>query len=337
MICKRKFCFFAAGLAALLAVGCSKENVSADCIDESPFMLEISVPESATKATQIPEESKVNSLQIYVFRENGALEAYGNASSNSLKLECLPGKKTVVALANAPEIKNVLIKDSIDVKISDLQDNSLGSFVMYGSLSTSVTSYTRRISVPVTRLVARISIKKITNKLSMSQYENTAIHIKRMYIMNAAGDFPYGDTRYETGGKTGSTYAPKKWYNLTKPQEEGDLPSFLNSGELSDAVASSKLSYEKSHYFYCYPNPTGTASSDAHVTRLVIEALINDNIYYYPLDIKGIENNHTYNINELVITRLGSESPEIPVSYSQVTFTVYVNGWQDGSDESVTI
>ena len=125
---------------------------------------------------------------------------------------------------------------------------------------------------------------------------------------------------------------------IGKCDKDGDLPSLLNSKDLTAAVASSSAPYSVAHYFYCYPNPaTAGKAGSARCTRLVVEASINGKLCYYPISISDIKNNHTYNISELVITRIGSENPDTPVSYSQATFTVTVNSWEEGSDTSVTI
>ncbi|MBO8483252.1 MAG: FimB/Mfa2 family fimbrial subunit [Bacteroidetes bacterium] len=334
---KTKF-IFAAIAMILAASGCSKENVSVDTIEETRFPLEISVPGPAVKAQSVADEAKVNSLQIYVFRSSGVLEAYGKSLSNKVVTQCTSGTKTIVALANAPDINNALTKAALDARISNLKDNAPGAFVMYGSASKDVSAASGTVSIPVTRMVARVSIQKITNKLELPQYNGTSIQIKRIYLVNAAGDMKYGDTRYGADASQGNAYTPTVWYNAGKCDKDGDLPSLLNSKDLTAAVASSSAPYSVAHYFYCYPNPaTAGKAGSARCTRLVVEASINGKLCYYPISISDIKNNHTYNISELVITRIGSENPDTPVSYSQATFTVTVNSWEEGSDTSVTI
>ena len=113
---KTKF-IFAAIAMILAASGCSKENVSVDTIEETRFPLEISVPGPAVKAQSVADEAKVNSLQIYVFRSSGVLEAYGKSVSNKVVTQCTSGTKTIVALANAPDINNALTKAALDARI----------------------------------------------------------------------------------------------------------------------------------------------------------------------------------------------------------------------------
>lgn len=329
-------------VAMLAAAGCSKDGHSVADTGTQVFPLEISAPVAGKVRTMTTaNETAVSSLQVFVFRENGVLEAYGKSDGSKVIAECTSGMKTIVALANAPDITDISDKSSLDMKVSRLEDNR-DAFVMYGSYSAEITSASGTVTVPVTRLVARISIQKITNRLSLPQYSNSSVQIKKIYLINVAGDMIYGDTgEYGHDKSVKSGYVPSVWLNKGKCDGDGDMPALLSSGELKSASAAHGSSYTASHYFYCYPNP---ASSDASVpdgksgyTRLVVEVSVEGRVFYYPVSIPGIENNHTYNISELVITKLGSEDPNVPVSYDSASFSITVNPWESGSDSSVTI
>ena len=331
--------FIAAFLLLAAASGCSKENIAPDSSWQEVFPIEISIPQPAVKASPAPDETKVNSLQIYVFRSNGGLEAYGKAMSSKVVTQCTSGPKVIVALANAPDIRDARTKAELDARISDLKANSPGSFVMYGTVSREVSASSGTITIPVTRMVARVSIQKITNRLDLPQYAGSSIQIRRIYLVNAAGNMKYGDTSYDVKSVKADAFTPTVWYNTGACKGDGDLPALLNSRELSSATASPSAPYTVAHYFYCYPNPTATDSQTgtARYTRLVVEVSIDGRLCYYPISIPGIKNNHTYNISELVITHIGSDSPDTPITYNEASFTVTVNPWQDGSDSSVTI
>lgn len=329
-------------VAMLAAAGCSKDGHSVADTGTQVFPLEISAPVAGKVRTMTTaNETAVSSLQVFVFRENGVLEAYGKSDGSKVTAECTSGMKTIVALANAADITDISDKASLDMKVSRLEDNR-DAFVMYGSYSAEITSASGTVTVPVTRLVARISIQKITNRLSLPQYSNSSVLIKKIYLINVAGDMIYGDTgEYGHDKSVKSDYVPSVWLNKGKCDGDGDMPALLSSGELKSASAAHGSSYTASHYFYCYPNP---ASSDASVpdgksgyTRLVVEVSVEGRVFYYPVSIPGIENNHTYNISELVITKLGSEDPNVPVSYDSASFSITVNPWESGSDSSVTI
>ena len=318
------------GAAMSVFAGCTKENVDSQYVSGETVPVSISVSGPiVTRATDTDGEDSVSSLQVFIFRPDGVLEAYSKTIGNTAKADCTVGSKDIIAVVNAPEIPGVKTKSALESKVSYLKDNAPKSFVMYGSKSETVSSASGTVTIPVTRLVSRISIKKITNRLELSQYESSKFLVKKIYIVNAAGDRLY----------TGS-YAPTLWHNRGKCESQGDLPSLLSSGELGDVTIQHGKSYETPHYFYCYPNPTeedSSSSASPAYTRLVVEVSIDGKIYYYPVSIKGVQSNYTYNISELIITRLGSESPDIPVSYHEASFTVDVAEWKEGSDQSVTI
>ena len=154
--------------SVLAAAGCAKENYVQDCADGTVFPLEISVPGLETKVLNTANEDKVNSLQVFVFRGDGLLEAYDKADKSSVTVQCTSGAKTIVAIANAPAIEDVNTRSEMESKVSALSDNAVGAFVMCGMRSESVSAASGTLSVPVTRLVARVSIQKVTNQLALN-------------------------------------------------------------------------------------------------------------------------------------------------------------------------
>ena len=102
----------------------------------------------------------------------------------------------------------------------------------------------------------------------------------------------------------------------------------------------SSASYDKKNTFYCYPNPESNDNfsstwSPRH-TRLVVEALLGDTRYYYPVTLPEIESNKIYDVN-LKITRPGSSLPDIEVDKFAVGFTVQVKDWEIGASVSEEI
>lgn len=327
-------------MAIFLASNCTKETVPAVSAEPEIFSLKVSVPSSASvKAVEIPDEDNVASLQVFIFRPDGLLESYGRSSGNTVTAECTSGDKEIVALANAPDVTDVTDKASLDSRVSYLKENRPGAFVMYGSKTQYVSASSGQVSVDVTRLVARVSIGKITNNLALAQHAGTPISIRRIYLVNAAGDMMYGDAA--KGAGESFTRIPSVWLNRGECTDAGDLPDLLCSGNIDTVSIAHGASYETAHYFYCYPNPatsdTAVPDGSAGYTKLVVEVSVKGSVCYYPIPVTGIRNNHTYSINELIIERIGSEDPNVTVDYGQASFTVSVNEWKVGDDVSVTI
>lgn len=320
--------FISACIASCLFTGCTEK--SCDYVEPSGevALLNVSVPVSSmTKTTGTDGESALNTLQVFVFRSDGTLEISVGGTSGNVKLECSTGQKDIIALVNAPSMDDVTDKKTFESKVSSLTDNQAGSFVMYGSRSENVSMESGTVEIQVARLVARISVHKITNALSSEQYRDAELELRGVYLLNVAGDAKY------SGGHT-----PSVWYNRQKVEPHPEL--LTEDMDINSKIEPGR-SYNTSHYFYCYPNPVDSDSVDSNwsprYTRIVIEVSLDGKTYYYPISIPGIQKNHTYRIEELVITRPGSLDPDIPVTLEEAIFNISVSPWETGVSESVTI
>ena len=294
---------------------------------ETRIPVEVTVPEGLTRITNTDNEDQVNSLQVFVFRTDGNLDAYSSGTGTSLTVDCTSGSREFIAVANAPALVSVTTKQQFLAAASALSDNAAGSFVMSGSSTKTVSSADNKVDIEISRLAARISVRKITNSISAPAYADEIIRIRKIYISNVAGDLAYSGTG-----------SPTVWLNQLGTS--GDLTALLSSGSLNVSLPN-KVSYDDAHYFYCYPNPIETDHTagawSPRYTRLVVETQIAGKIYYYPVSIPGILSNHTYDIEELIITRLGSVSPDIPVETGAITVSITVKQWEPGSSTDVTI
>ena len=287
----------------------------------------VSIPSMGTKVTNVSNEDRINSLQVFVFRPDGTLDAYASGNLSELVLDCTAGNREFVAVVNAPDISRISLKSQLQAAVSRLDDNSPGSFVMSGSSSIDVSEAEKEVEISVARLVARISVKKVTNALSAPAYAGTDIRVTGIYLSNVAGDRPYL-----------STGTPSLWLNCLGTK--ADVPSLLYSGRLSYSISNGK-SYAAAHYFYCYPNAVAEDTVDSswspRFTRIVIETQIAGKTYYYHASIANIESNHLYEIENVQITRLGSPSPEQPVEAGSVSVTVSVADWEEGTVTPVAV
>jgi len=316
--------------AAAILCSCSKEQSSAPAPSDGMARMTVNLPQSRTKAvTESSAETAVNSLQVYVFNENGSqLESYGTSTSSSLTLSVSLGRKLVAALVNYDETKDVTNIEALKAKMSDLSDNVDGGFVMFGTETADVQGNST-VTVPVTRLVARVVISKITNAIDIPQYKDDPIVLKKIALVNAAG---------ETNVAATAAPASDKYYN--KMQTMTELPSLLSS-TMTQSIAN-QSSYDGETRLYCYPNPCEEDSQletwSPRFTRLVITVEIAGQDWYYPITLSsGVRANYSYEVSELRITRLGSTSPDEPLEIGSATFTVTVNPWVVTDMSTVTI
>ena len=307
---KKSIFAFAAALAALVA--CNKNDVAPmqPQNQESlvPCELTVGICGAMTKATAVSadNEAKVNNLQVFVFRGDD-LDAYASVdNSQELTLSCTAGDRVVYALVNAPDYSAVPGKAALLAKVSELSANSLTNFEMVGSKSVTLPQ-SEKVSIDVNRIASRVVLKKITRNFTSEALQALNFKVDAIYLINVAGN-----TSYDLSA------APAKWYNVAENKNE--LASLLYDAPAS--LITNGQSYSTAHTFYAYPNDLAT-----NTTRLVIETTLGETKYYYPINLPEMAANKSYEIEEVKITRPGSDNPDEPVSFADATFSINVIDW----------
>ncbi|MBO6045868.1 MAG: hypothetical protein J6P69_08495 [Bacteroidales bacterium] len=324
-------------MAAIMAVclaGCNSVSVT-DITSETLVHTTVTVVGApVTRATGVTsaEEENIANLQILVFDESGALEHYLDAGSSATgDIVTKEGRKTVTAIINAPSLQDVATKNALMTKTSLLADNSRGSMVMTGEVE-AVLQDGGKLNIPVTRIISKVMIKKITSAFpSTSTYASKPFRINSIYLINVAGDNTYA-----------ASSEPTIWYNkLANGQNDPGCRTFpLLADPVNENIAY-KASYTKEHSFYCYPNLISDESFEStwspRHTMLVVDAMLGGVQTYYPIELPVIGRNKCIIIEELVITKKGSDYPYIPVRDGSCDATVIVTPWDTILDYTETI
>ena len=307
---KKSIFAFAAALAALVA--CNKNDVAPmqpqNQESRVPCELTVGICGAMTKATAVSadNEAKVNNLQVFVFRGD-YLDAYASVdNAQELTLSCTAGDRVVYALVNAPDYSAVPGKAALLAKVSELSANSLSNFEMVGSKSVTLPQ-SEKVSIDVNRIASRVVLKKITRSFTSEALQALNFKVDAIYLINVAGN-----TSYDLSA------APAKWYNVAENKNE--LASLLYDAPAS--LITNGQSYSTAHTFYAYPNDLAT-----NTTRLVIETTLGETKYYYPINLPEMAANKSYEIEEVKITRPGSDNPDEPVSFADATFSINVIDW----------
>ena len=308
---KKSIFAFAAALAALVA--CNKNEATPMQPQNQPETLEpceltVGICGSMTKATAVTSENEamVNKLQVFVFRGDD-LDAYASVdNAKELTLSCTAGEREVYALVNAPDYSAVPGKAALLAKVSELSANSLTNFEMVGSKSVTLPQAST-VSIDVNRIASRVVLKKITRNFTSAALQALDFTVDAIYLVNVAGN-----TSYDL------TAAPAAWYNVA--ENKGELASLLSDAPAAPIV--NGQSYDTDHTFYGYPNDLAV-----NTTRIVIETTLGETKYYYPINLPEMASNKSYEIEEVKITRPGSDNPDEPVSFADASFSVNVIDW----------
>lgn len=317
---------WAAVSAACILTACSEKIESSHQMEGIVTDIRFCVPIPETKITGALSESAVNSLQIFVFRPDGNIEAYGTSSnSTGVSLTCTTGEKDVVALVNASPLENVVSLADLKSRTTNLSDNTASNLVMEG-IERKTLKVAETVVIPVTRCAARVALTKVSADFELDVYKNMDFKITKVMLTNVAGSKPV------LGNGT-----PALWYNK-RGEEPSSLP--IISDVLNNVTVTGTSPYSSPHYFYCYPNPTTKDSSaanwSARKTRLVVVASLGGTVYYYPVTLPVLEANKLYSV-ALTVTRPGSTDIDVPVEKMTAAVSVTVNRWGNGADVNETI
>lgn len=334
----KKALLFSAVITALALVSCNKESKTV-VPDGKPVEVTVSIKGApGTRATEVSyaNEAKVNSLQVFVFNGDDR-EAYRNAeNAMSTLIPATSGERTVWAIVNAPDLKDIEKLSDLRAAATKLADNATDSFVMTGSVTQELVDG-GNVAITVKRIVARVSVAKIST--AFEDYRaNWSVNIKGIYMINVAGE-----NKYDVGGEAAS------WVNKLK-HEDAEYDALLYDA-LADVTIKNGTPYEKEHVYYPYPNihPMENEAQEFADTWnprgsiLVIEAELYDGdgklvtineagqtVGYYPIVLPAIERNKTYSIEEVCIKRLPGDVPYKPIETGEAKVVVSVSDWEVG-------
>ena len=341
--------------AIILLASCQQNTPSVwqadqESASEGTLLVNLVLPENpATKVLgSATDESAVNSLQIFVFkdisdtdvslnvRETDKWEADGKTT---LTINSYVGKKKVWALVNTPR-QSFANESELISHYSMLEDNTASALVMTGSAAATVGEYNTAssvgdvtpVSITVSHLGARISLHNVKVDFTNTSLEGCFLDIKEVYVLNAVNSVSLGGT-----SRTATELrAAANWYNLEAWNEsvpEAARTLLGDRGNLGISLGPTSGTKDLNRYFYVYPN-VSTADDDnteadasPRLTRLILHGYIRgeagrglgDNAAhaeesYYCFDIPKsstgatLERNHIYDIKDITISMPGGKS-----------------------------
>ena len=332
---------------------------------------------AAGDLTGSESENKLTTVDIFVF-ENDMPEKIAAYKQYNINQAAAEGGMTmklktnvsynVYAIANA-NLENVAdITTSRDLMSTvfplsrdheNLADNA--GLQMMGSAGDpkTFTADDKSLTITVKRIAARVRLVKVTNNLPAAAGDVT---IKNVFLSNVAGEWSDAEeikceTWYNKYGRTlDMTLALAGTYKF--PFVSADNAECANATFKSLTIGDDEVKIEAAGSYttpvslYCYANNSETvpagfdnnyttweAFTGQH-TMLVVETLIGEETYYYPIDLNkritdgsdgtpGIERNKSYDVS-LTINNYGTSEPNQEISTLTAGYTVEVGNWDDG-------
>lgn len=316
------FCLAAALVAGLFCSCERKDFVTGEATTVSVNVVAIpSVAESKAVAVAdgTPLENGVSNIQVLMFDAGGSVDGYAMKDSDgTVSVRTHTGWHEVWVVTNLPlTLSGVTSKAGFEAAVASLSDISLGNIVHVGTTSGEVIRGWEE-TVELEHFLTRVVVEKITNKMVSETLRGEELRILDVYLTNVPGTINLGKTE-----------APAVWYNKKGLQNEVD--SFLHDAvPAASQVVPLDGSYTVRHSFYMLPNIQGDDDrsdtwSPRH-TRLVVKASVGGQVCYYPITLPVTASNESYNVKELVISRLGTLREETELPFTALTFDMSLEG-----------
>lgn len=293
----------------------------------------VSVP---TKAAVTAHEDEVSSLDLLVFwADNGKLDAYNRVSSATTVTGNLSVGVSVhyYIVANAPAdvLSAFTDETSFLAGRTALAESTASSLLMHGAGSFTVTSGGTAVPVSLDRYVSKVSVQTVEVKWMDSFTTPPAVKIGRVALVNALGHLPW----------SGIPTAGTLWYNRMNVATVDDgtaatanVMDMICAPHDIDVTDSSPVHLTES--LYAMPNPTDNAVNcvtdpewSARDTRVAVELLIDGVPNWYAVDLPAMRGNRHYIVTRLSILGPGADSPDKPVSRTDIEMELSVKDWED--------
>ena len=278
----------------------------------------------------------VNHVQMMIFDEAGSLEQNVMSSNLVLNVSVRTGKKRIAIVANAERLNctnfNSLLNYRFNLEDNNTVDDNEFQMVGYAESDIIVSKDPISIKVSLERVVSKIHVNTIQNLMPSTI---GPIKLTMIYLSNVPAQTPVLMPKEEQ-------WSCDRWMNIAGRVKDSDRiisdPSEVQMQTLTcrpimkDLHSGETISILQN--MYTFPNLMGTdviAPNKPGKTRLVIETIIQDKKYWYPITIEVPERNilTTYSIK---INNVGSDDPAIPVMSNAITTNWKVAPWDKGPD-----
>ena len=347
--------FYWAMVAGVVLASCSKSEEIVSPEKEQVVQIKVKKAGVYTKNSNASvngndaNDNKINTLEIFLFKSNGALESYKKYTAEqitaaggltNLEIKSTAGEKNIYVIANS-KVDNwtgYITETNFLGRAINLSSENYENFTMSGSTTTTITG-AGSVEITISRLVARVIVTDIATEFTGTPYQGQELRDVKLYLANV-----HGSKNYMGTGFASPTILNNGGYVAA------DNSSLAISNMLYDSLMDDiddDNPYTTDHYFYCFENQTSEETSSLKFTRLILEAKLNGQKYYYPVEINqegfgyvsanahyGVRRNTSYSF-AFKITGPGVLDPVDKLINYTLTVNTSVAGWSGASDYTV--
>lgn len=305
-----------------------------------------------TAAEKVPVKMSVHSkgtmdgeaLDILVFRDDQTqyLECWQRVNVNEeeeVTIASMNGDKIVMACSGMMDKSHedwmwVSSMASLSDAWSDLENEAADSPVMSGSCSFKAgSSLSERPVLTLRRLSSEIHLRSLSCNFKGRPYEGEKLSDVHIYLTNV-------NASCRIWNDQGNAARIINQGRLVMEDVSRFCDSSLVLQHIEGEVGASTVKTDIR--LRCYPNQAKEEGPGSPFTRLVIQGVLDGNVWYWPIDInrdggsseEGIMANCIYTY-DIVLTRKGSADPDTAIKTGTASITMEVKRWEDKEDYTV--
>lgn len=174
-------------------------------------------------------------------------------------------------------------------------------------------------------LLTKLKINSLLADFRLHPYSASPMEDVKIYLTNIPASSPVLGERESP---------PSDWINLggffeeDKDSLEHPEMIFAPAGNVGREVVFPEIE------LCCFPSGVKTESFGAPLSKLVIEATIDGEIWYYPILLKDLERGRLYSL-DITFTGKGTKDPETPVSREDILISTSIIPWTE--KENITV
>lgn len=314
------------------------------CCSGSPESIMPAPAAFTTKVDLMQKTSDMESLDIFVFHDDifQKLDCYQRFEDMSRwkgKIVSGSGARILTAVANSAYNRDDWLSLSSRSHLKDfsinLEDESEENAVMTGEVSVLAGQGNSPASELALRpLSSEVVLRSISCDFTGKPYSGKRLTDVKVYLTNVNAEIPILED--EEGG-------PRRIINAGGLCEE-DVDAFACRDIIVQNIRNGigKSVIYPDIRLRCYRNEGIKESPGTPFTRLVIEGMLDGELYYWPIDINRDADSHEYGvlgghryIYDIKITRKGSSDPDIPVRTEDFVISQKIAEWREKENYAV--